>query len=88
MGNNLLSRLGTFFILIGCGFLIIFVGSAIAREFSILYLLLASAALFLGFVLHRAAPRPESTRFSGIRKVSQRSRLRREDEQIQKAQKK
>jgi hypothetical protein len=88
MFNNLLSRLGTFFILVGCGFLILFVGSAFAREFSILYLLLASAALFVGFVLHRASPRPEPTRFSGIRKVSHRSRLRREEEQIQKAQKK
>jgi hypothetical protein len=88
MVNNLLSRLGTFFILIGCGFLILFVGSVIAREFSILYLFLATTALLLGFVFHRAAPHPEPTRFSGIRKVSQRSRLRREDEQIQKAQKK
>ena len=88
MNNNILPRLGTFFILVGCGFLILFTGSILAREFSILYLLFAAAALFLGFVFHRAVPRTEPTRFSGVRKVSQSSRQRREEKQAQKDQKK
>jgi hypothetical protein len=86
MDNNLLSRLGTFFILVGFGFLILFVGSVFARELSILYLLLTAAALFLGFLFQRAAPRPDPTRFAGIRKASQRSRQRREEKQIKKTQ--
>lgn len=88
MDNNLLYRIGTFFILVGCGLLILFVGSVFARELSILYLLLTAAAMFLGFVFHRAAPRPEPKRFAGIRNASQRSRQRREEKQIKKAQEK
>jgi len=88
MNNNFLPRLGTFFILVGCGLLILFTGSILAREFTIRYLLFAAVALLLGFLFHRAAPRPEPTRFSGIRKASQRSRQRREEKQAQKAQKK
>ena len=86
MDNNLLSRIGTFFNLVGCGLLILFVGSVFASELSILYLLLTAAALFLGFVFHRAAPRPEPTRFSGIRNARQRSRQRREEKQNKKTQ--
>jgi Flp pilus assembly protein TadB len=88
MNNNLIPRLGTFLILVGCGLLILFVGSVLAKELILLYLLLAAAALFLGFVCRRAAPRPEPTRFSGIRKLSQHSRQRREDKQTEEAQKK
>jgi hypothetical protein len=90
MNNNFLSRIGTFFILVGCGLLIIFAGSILAKEFSysILYLLFATATLFLGFMFRRAAPHPEPTRFSGIRRISQRSHQRREEKQTQKAQKK
>jgi len=88
MDNSILSRIGTFLILVGCGLLILFVGSVFARELSFLYLLLATAALLLGFVLRRAAPRPDPTRFSSIRNMSQRSRQRREEKQITKDQRK
>jgi cytochrome c biogenesis protein CcdA len=88
MNNTIFPRLGTFFILVGCGLLVLFFGSIFTREFNILALLLAAAALFLGFVFHRAAPRPEPTRFSSIRKASQRSRQRREEKQSKKDQKK
>jgi cytochrome c biogenesis protein CcdA len=86
MDNNLLSRLGTFFIVVGCGLLILFIGSVFAKDISILYFLFAAAALFLGFVFHRVAPHPEPMRFSAIRKASQRSRQRREEELTKKAQ--
>jgi len=88
MKNDFLPRLGTFFILIGCGFLILFIGSFLARESSIVYLLLATAAFFLGSVLRRTAPRSQPTRFSSIRKVTQRSRQRQEENQVQEDQKK
>ncbi len=88
MNNNLLPRIGTFFILIGCGLLIIFAGSIFAREFNLLYLLFAVATLVLGSGLRRMAPRPEPTRFSTFRKVRQRSRHHDEEKQTQKDQKK
>jgi hypothetical protein len=88
MNNKFLPRVGTFFVLVGCGLLILFTGSILAREFSIRYLVFAAVALFLGFVFRRTAPRPEPTRFSSIRKVSQHSRQRREEKQTEKAQKK
>jgi hypothetical protein len=88
MNKHLLPRIGTFFILIGCGFLILFIGSILAGELGILYLLFAGAALFLGSVFHRLAPHPEPARFSSIRKISQRSRLRREEKQSEKDQEK
>ena len=90
MGKTILPRIGTFFILVGCGLLILFTGSIFASEFSlsILYLLFAAATFLLGFLFRRSAPRPEPTRFSGIRKVSQRSRQRRDEKQAQKDQKK
>ena len=88
MNKSLPSRLGTFFILVGCGLLILFTGSVFAREFNLLYLLLAATTLFLGFAFRRAVPPPEPTRFSGIRRLSQRSRQRREDKHTEKDQKK
>jgi len=81
MNNHFFPRLGTFFILIACGLFILFTGSILAKELNIIYLLFAAAALFLGIMFHRAAPRPEPTRFAGIRKVSQRSRQHREEKQ-------
>jgi hypothetical protein len=56
-----------------------FIGSTFAGEFSILFLLFAAAAFFLGFTFHRLAPHPEPTRFSTIRKMRQRSRERKEE---------
>lgn len=79
MNDHLLPRLGTFFILMGCGLLFLFIGSTFAGEFSILFLLFAAAAFFLGFMFHRLAPHPEPTRFSTIRKMRQRSRQRKEE---------
>jgi hypothetical protein len=88
MNKSILPRVGTFFILVGCGLLILFIGSALANALSLCYLLFAAAALFLGFLFCSTAPRPEPTRFSSIRKARQRSRERREEKQTQEAQKK
>jgi hypothetical protein len=84
MNKSILPRVGTFFILVGCGLLILFIGSVSARAISLRYLIFAAAVLFLGFLLRSTAPHPEPTRFSGIRRARQRSRQRREDMQKQK----
>jgi hypothetical protein len=81
MNDHLLPRLGTFFILMGCGLLVLFIGSIFSGEFNILYLLSAAATFFLGFTFHRIAPHPEPTRFSSIRRIRDRSRQRKEDKQ-------
>ena len=70
MGKSSLPRLGTFFVLIGLLFSILFVGSLLANEFNFLYLFLSVFAFFIGTLLHRTVPRPEPTRFSSIRKAS------------------
>ncbi len=79
MNNNILPRIGTFFILIGLGLLFLFVVSVLSRESHYEYLFFSAIALFLGLILRSTAPRPEPTRFSGIRRVNQRLRQRREE---------
>jgi hypothetical protein len=69
MNDSLLSRLGTFFILLSLGLVILFFGS----HFNLLYLILAVAALLLGISMHRKVPRPEASRFSSLRRLRQRS---------------
>jgi hypothetical protein len=81
MNKDFRPRIGTFFILVGCGFLVLFTGTVFAKESNIPYLLFAGVALFIGYIFRRSAPRPEPSRFSGIRKMSQRSRQRRENKQ-------
>jgi hypothetical protein len=86
MHHSLLFRIGTFFILIGIGLFVLFLGSVFAGQLSMPYFLFAAVAFFLGTILHRAAPHPEPTRFSGIRKATLRSRQRREEKQTLKDQ--
>jgi len=88
MNSNIIPRIGTFLILMGLGLLILFVGSVSSKDSHYGYLFLSAATLFLGFVFRRSAPRPEPTRFAAIRRVSQRSRQRREEKRTKEAQKK
>jgi hypothetical protein len=87
--DSRVGRIGTFFILIGCVLLVLFVGSVIGKGFNVLYLLLGAVALFLGSSLRRRSYQPqEPTRFDTIRKAGQRARERREERQARKKQKK
>jgi predicted membrane protein len=81
MNKDYPTRLGNFFLLVGIAILFLFLASVFANEFNLTFLLLAVAALFLGFMLRNMVPPPEPTRFFGIRKVSQRSRQRREEKE-------
>jgi membrane protein implicated in regulation of membrane protease activity len=79
--SDLLSRLGTFFILVGLGLLILFVGSIIGKVTSLAYLLLSIAALFIGYLFRRRTPKRESSRFQTIRRMSERGHQRRQERQ-------
>jgi hypothetical protein len=84
MKNELSARVGTFFILIGCALLVLFVGSILGQDIKITYLLFSGGALFLGYLFRRSAVPPEPTRFSALRKANQRARQRREEKQAKK----
>ncbi len=79
MGDNLVTRIGTFFILVGLGLLLIFIGSIISQDVHGIYLLLSFTALVVGFLCRRNRPGPQSGRFGTIRRVGERNRQRRED---------
>jgi hypothetical protein len=86
---NRVGRIGTFFILIGCVLLVLFIGTLMGKGFNVLYLLLGAVSLFLGSSLRRRSYQPqEPTRFNTIRKAGQRARERREVRQARKTQKK
>jgi hypothetical protein len=70
MHDSLTRRLGIFFLFIGLGMVMLF----FASNYNLLYLLLAIASLLLGVSLYRKGPPPESTRFSGIRRLRKSSR--------------
>jgi hypothetical protein len=72
-------RLGTFFILVGLVFLVLYFGSMISNDGKTSYLLLSIATLFIGFFLQRNKPTSDSGRFSAIRRASAMSRQRREE---------
>lgn len=87
--KDLIPRIGTFFILIGCGLLFLFVGSEIGKEPNFNFFFLSLAALFFGYLFRRkAAPPPASGRFSAINKARENSIKAREAMQKKKAQKK
>jgi len=72
MENPIIPRIGSFFIFIGLGLLFLFVVSVLGRESHYEYLFLSAISLVLGTLFRRRKPQAESTRFSTIRKVSQR----------------
>ena len=78
--NQFIARLGTFFIMLGIFFMIMFVASDAARQPNFDYLLLGLVGLGFGVVFRRrAAPPPPSGRFGWYKKLRERSRQRREN---------
>ncbi|HTX90415.1 MAG TPA: hypothetical protein VMC09_04280 [Anaerolineales bacterium] len=74
------SRLGPFFLLVGLVLLILFVGSAMSRSANALFLLAAVVSLALAYVARPRKESQDSGRFGSIRKMSQRSRERRDEQ--------
>ncbi len=79
-------RIGTFFLLVGLVLLILFLGSAMNKDTNVVFLVLAIVVLVLAYVFRRRTPQ-DSGRFGTIRRVSERSRQRREERQQEKASK-
>jgi membrane protein implicated in regulation of membrane protease activity len=80
MENYLLPRIGTFLIVIGVGFLILFIGSVFSSDFQLSFFLFAGMAFFLGTLLRKRAPRRQSGRFGGINRLRGRKQNSNEDE--------
>ena len=67
-GNELIPRIGTFFLLVAFVFLMIFMASDFAKVPQFDYLFIGLIILTIGIIFRRkAAPPPSSGRFSGFR---------------------
>lgn len=78
MNRNYPLRLATFLMLVGCMLLILFLGTWFAGAVDLRFLLFAFLTLFIASRLRRMVPRPEPGRFTSLRKMRQRSTLRRQ----------
>jgi hypothetical protein len=87
MNRGFLSRIGTFFYLIGIGLMILFISSAFSRETNFSYFLWAAAFLYCGYLFQRRNPEQKSERFKTFRKVRDINRQRREEKQNKEPQK-
>lgn len=78
--NQFIARLGTFFILLGIFFLIMFIASDAANQANFDYLLLGLVGLGFGFVFRRrASPPPPSGRFGWYKNLREKSKQRKEN---------
>jgi hypothetical protein len=71
----LISRIGTFFFLLGVLGIILFVATDIAKQTDFRYFFLAILLLVAGLVFKRSGkiPTPPNNRFEGLRKLRQKS---------------
>jgi hypothetical protein len=71
-----ISRIGTFFILLGVLVVILFIASDLGDTTYFRYFFIGVFLLTAGFILKRMAapPQPPSKRFEGIRKIQQKRR--------------
>jgi hypothetical protein len=79
MKEDLVARVGTFFILVGLSLLILFVGSIKGNDGNGIYLLLSFAAFITGWLCRRNRPVKDSQRFGIIHRLNERNRKRREE---------
>jgi len=78
--NQFVARLGTFFILLGIFFIILFVASDAAKQPNFDYLLYGMLGLGFGLVFRRrASPPPPSGRFAWYKNLREKSKQRREN---------
>jgi len=71
-----ISRIGTFFLILGLLIIILFVASDVGDTTYFSYFFIGIILLAAGFILKRMAvpPPPSNKRFEGIRKLQQKSR--------------
>ena len=82
----MIHRIGTFFILVGLGLFILFLGAALSHDAYAGFLLFSLVTLFLGFLFRRKAPRPApSGRFGVVHRTRENSRKRKEEQEKKKA---
>ncbi len=74
--SSLISRIGTFFVLIAILVLILFVVSDVSNKTNFVYFIVALILFVLGLVFKRkgAVPTQPNKRFEGVRKWQQRQR--------------
>lgn len=86
--GDFVPRIGTFLILLGVFFFILFLASDFARQPDFDWLFIGMLAVFIGIIFRRKAPAPPpSGRFSLVRKLRENAKRRRE-EKLNKAHKK
>ena len=80
MVNELIIRVGTFFILLGVGIFILFIASDYANQTNFDYLFWAVLAVTVGILLRRRKPpAPPSGRFSYLRGLRKQPKKHREE---------
>ena len=78
--NDIVPRIGTFFLLLGIFFFIFFLASNFAHQTDFDWLFLAVLLLAVGFGLRRrASSPPPASRFSGIQKMRENAKKRKEE---------
>ena len=78
--NQFVARLGTFFIILGIFFIIMFVASDAVKQPNFDYFLYGMLGLGSGWVFRRrASPPPPSGRFGWYKNLREKSKQRRED---------
>ena len=76
---ELAPRIGTFFIIIGFGLFVLFLGSEFSHQANFNYFFLGLVFTGIGLLFRRRATRYESGRFASVQRARERSRKRREE---------
>lgn len=74
--KELISRMGTFFLLIGAGMMVLFIGSDVGESTNFAFFFISIIGLGLGWYFKRitAPPQKSGNRFEAIRKFQQKRR--------------
>ena len=87
--KGFISRIGTFFLLLGLLVLVIFIASDVGKETYFGFFFIAALLFIVGVIFKRmsAEPAPPSKRFEGIRKIQKQRREAKSKKQAEKKKK-